>query len=122
MSPISAAGPSVPAGLQTICSTSDPLQPGPADPGLHGLLPSTCDPPYLLVLPSASPGRPSIACLKPVCSCGGQQSRESAGWRGLGGRLRLKEDRVGRGLPVFRFRKRGGGASVDWKGSWVGPI
>ncbi|XP_034521427.1 transmembrane protein 255B isoform X2 [Ailuropoda melanoleuca] len=49
-------GPPVPAGLRPVRSTPDPLQPRPADPGLRGLLPGTCDPPRLLVLPSASPG------------------------------------------------------------------
>ncbi|XP_059234056.1 transmembrane protein 255B isoform X6 [Mustela nigripes] len=56
-------GPPVPAGLRPLCSTSDPLRPCPADPGLRGLLPGTCGPPHLLDLPSASPALRPLPCL-----------------------------------------------------------
>ncbi|XP_059000658.1 transmembrane protein 255B isoform X3 [Mustela lutreola] len=56
-------GPPVPAGLRPLCSTSDPLRPCPADPGLRGLLPGTCGPPHLLDLPSASPALRPLSCL-----------------------------------------------------------
>lgn len=74
----SVAGPPVPAGLRPVCSTSDPLRPCPADPGLRGLLPGTCGPPHLLVLPSASPGRPSVARAKPGRSHHGRRSPTTA--------------------------------------------
>nr|XP_036880867.1 transmembrane protein 255B isoform X2 [Manis javanica] len=49
-------GRSVPAGLRPVCTTSHPLQPSPADPGLRRLLPDDGDPPGWLTLPAAPAG------------------------------------------------------------------
>lgn len=53
-------GSSVSAGLWPISTTSDPLQPCPADPSLHWLVPSIYDCANLFFLPSATPGKPLL--------------------------------------------------------------
>ena len=56
-SPSSAAGPAGPSGLRPTHSTSGPLRPRPADPGLLGFPHWAPGDPHLLVLPAAPPGR-----------------------------------------------------------------
>ncbi|XP_044937182.1 transmembrane protein 255B isoform X2 [Mustela putorius furo] len=112
-------GPPVPAGLRPLCSTSDPLRPCPADPGLRGLLPGTCGPPHLLDLPSASPGRPSVTQGKPGRSHHGRRSPPTAlvRWDTNG-------SSVGRRgaprppLPQSGYRVAERGAWGRWRHAW----
>lgn len=53
-------GPSVSAGLWPIATTSDPLQPCPADPSLHWPVPSIYECANLFLLPSATTGRRAV--------------------------------------------------------------
>ena len=120
-SPSFAAGPAVPAGLRPVHSASGPLQPRPADPGLHGLLPGAPGCPHLLVVPAAPPGRPSVRgperhsrprqLPRRKCCSGG--TRGWGAWvegKGGGGSMPPPPD-LGNGVVQLVWTSKGGGTT-----------